>query len=309
MSKFFIEIQVNKKPIILNNKIELTANVVNTPESKNDSLVPNLITQPINKNTKLTIYMQHIKSRGLILHVLHTNPSSISGEDLVSKYGYYIDSKFHHSFHNTDVNILSPSINKLKNFKLSRLIVSDSLGAQALELVKSKTSLLAPKCHRDCLLGGMYMSDEKFEERRKTFDLKQNLDPQICWACKGDMVYNPVINLCQEFCDRNMLNVYGNCVPCQSQGCLDNREKMTFKAEMEKKSNRIKVTPSQPFLKFYNGIYKDNFDLYESRSGDPFNKIDFDVENIENSNEAYLILKKASPGINKILNNKKNQQS
>lgn len=290
---FFLELSVDNKIIELDKKIQIIPKAYSkTPINSTRSSFLN----PIAKNMKISIYIQNTPSKGLAVHLFHTDSSSISGEHLTSEYAFVSKPDYSGSFKNTLVSILSPSVNKLQDFKLARVLISDSLGAQALQFLKTPNSSTASACFSNCLLGGRYISQKKFEETMKSQGMEDPVDPQICWMCGGDSVYHPFTQKCQAFCDESMKNVFGNCVFCETSDCFDNAEALKFKAEFGDDYNVIRLIPSVPILSSSDQFYEKNFEIFEKQGNQNWKPKLFKTKAIEGSQDGMFILKKQELG-------------
>ena len=293
VSNVILRMKINNQ--IVNNSDPIKLRSIDNLPINGDSAAESIIP----KNSKFSVFIEKVEGKGFNVHLFSTNTKSISGEDLISKYFFYENSNLNANLSNSEIKVLSPSVNNLKNFQLSRFVFSNSLGAQIHSLIHDKNSSVYNRCSSDCLLGGFYLKPTDFRQIIESSGNNAQSKNKICWACNGTTVFQSTTGLCEEFCERGTKNLNGNCVSCKNSDCSDALNRMKYSVVVNKKSSsapEIVIKPSLSHLTFDEKTYFNNFTVSESINGGDFISKPFTTSVNKDTQYGTIILDNKSNG-------------
>lgn len=281
-----LEIDVNNEPISLSQSVLLSALKESSPS-----------VDTIQKNQKFSLYIDQTNTSGMKIFLFKINSQSRTGENLISNLAHYSSASSRIPLSSARLELLSDFANRLDDFDLSRFMISDNLGGIFSYKLASRLSSVSDECRMGCLLGQFMLQKPLFESDVFGRDFQRQMDPQICWACRGLTVFQSNSGSCKEYCGLSTYNLNGNCVPCAMEDCSGVGQKLNYALELEREGDfsNLKLTPSIKYLNFEDKIYENNFDVFESVNGGSFERKPFSLS-IDNASQAGIFKVDSSLG-------------
>jgi hypothetical protein len=275
-----LQLEIQNSPIEMSNPILLSSTKNLTSFSK----------QPQARNSKFALFIQQPPKGGISIRLLKINPTSLTGENLISASFHYSDNQNSLPLSSVQVQVLSDFVNRLSNFELSRFMISDSLGSLLSFQNTSQISNISDECKLGCLLGEYMLDRPQYRSDVVSRAFKVNAHPQMCWACRGSSVFQTSTGACVDYCGLSTFNKNGNCVACEMENCARVQGKLSYKLGLSRKEGKslLELRPSIGYLNFGSRIYEDNFDVFESVNGGRFVKKPYTVS-VNQENQAGIL--------------------
>ena len=272
-------------------------------ELKSDSVQfakPNSIFLPIKENfaqktshnQKFILLFKKRNKRDTEILLLRMNTSSVSGENLISSNLVVSAPKAELDFSDFRVSLMSFWDQEAFKLRVVRLMLSDSAGSLWMTRISSPLSRVSDECRVSCLVGRLPLDKQELKSAMMSRETPFANQSKICWLCPADSVFQVATGMCSEYCKRNTFNRNGNCEDCALEDCAEQPSKLTYQLELgdTETPDQLRLTPSISHLVFDRKMYENNFEIYRSFEGQPFEKQTFKVEVEEDSQTGIFTL-------------------